>query len=515
MRTTTALLAGAIAIALSGCYEGEVPGTTTRAPANTATPGNATSTLKLISSNPRQNEPSASLTGDITFTLSESLDPSSVGAETVQLTPAVAEAGHTGHSMGLGTASGLNSSLISLLGPDSNALNIELPITPGATVKGFVRPGADDRTIIFTPNNQLMPGMTYEIALHGLKTKNSGTVSDHFVPLTFTTAATVATRLVNKEGTIKTSVLKFEAGGHTVTRYPGEFPPGIEIPTTVVPDRIIKHDFTLPSATNFIANPAESVTYDPINAIKHYSANILNGGSTVLASAVFTDPGPNTNWGDADDLIHTYTETAGNQQKLFLGIQGASWPFSDRGDTTKLSLHEITVMVYDPINARSLQKHIWYTPKGLSDAEKQATAAPGVILPPSSGSVSNYHDYRYGTGVTNNGKLLARLRVYASPTGQAFSSTDVVRYCREYSYNEKGQLVKLVDYSYPTPPLVPGATETCPAANDRRLLFYTLNDYDLTTGATTKVIAKRPTVAKQAEIAATDVEMYIVYFEPR
>jgi|GEM_PF-3322645 len=504
MFSTTRLLIAAIAITFVGCYEGEADA--------------IASPLRLISSTPNQNEPQASLVGDITLTLSEPLLAASVSGETVQLIPSVAGAGDTGHSMGPGTMTSMSSSLISLLGTDFTDNSMQ----PGTTIKGFVRPGVDDKTIVFTPNTQLMAGMTYEIALHGLTLKTGRIVSDHFVPLTFTTASTVATRLINKEvqdeKTMirgKTSVLKFEADGHTVTLYPGQLPLGTEIPSALVADKITKHDSMLAGATNFIANPVSSLSYVPAGTLKAYTANILNGGTTVLASATFDSAGPNNIWGDSDDFISSYTETLGNLQKTFIAAKGVSWPFSTRTDATKFKPHDTSVMVYDPVNARSLLKHIRFNGKnanGLAEAQKQANAPAGTVLPPAVGSVLDYHDYRYGTGVTNNGKLLVRLRAYPAANSVAFSSTDTLGYCREYSYNAKGQVVNVLDYSYPSGQLIPGVVETCPAADNRRLLLYTLTEYDGTTGATLKMTTKRP-VGPGATEGPTDIEMYIVYFE--
>jgi len=498
MGTGTKQLVLVLAITVAGCYEGEVDP--------------VASPLRLISSTPKQNEPQASLVGDITLTLSESLLAASVSGETVQLIPAVAGAGDTGHSMGAGTMSSMSSSLISLLGTDYTDNSMQ----PGTTIKGLVRPGVNDKTIVFTPIFQLMAGMTYEIALHGLTLKTGRIVSDHFVPLTFTTASTVATRLVNKEAN-KTSTLKFEADGHTVSLYPGQFPRGTDIPPGLAAEKVTKHDSLLLGATSFIANPVDSLTYVPASTLKTYTANILNGGTKVLASATFDGAGPNNIWGDSDDLISSYTETLGNLQKTFIAPPGASSPFSNLTDTTKFSPHDTSVMVYDPVNARSLLKHIRFNGKNanaLADAQKQANAPAGAVLPPAVGSVLDYHDYRYGAGVTNNGKLLVRLRAYPAPDHAAFSSTDTIRYCREYSYNAKGQLDKVSDYSYSPEQLIPGAVETCPAADKRVLLLYTTTEYDSTTAATVKMTTKRPAKPSATE-GPTDIEMYIVYFEPQ
>lgn len=524
--TTKRLLVGAVAMALTGCYEGEMPlGTAPPAP---ATPTKTLLPLRLVSSTPKLNEPRAPLTGDITFTLSEGLVKSSIGNDTVQLTPSVAGAGHTGHSMGPGTVNALSSSLISLIGVSDELKNPDCPnladclLTPGTSVSGIVQAGDDDRTIIFRPNSQLMPGMTYEIALHGLKLTDGRTVSEHMAPLTFTTANTVATRLVHRDSNI-TSTMKFDGNSHTVSFYPGQFPLGTDIPANLAPEAVTKHDTPLATATNFISNPVSSITYKPVNTISRFSAAVLDGGSSTIAIATFLGAGANNIWGNSDDLVSSYVENTGNIQKLFISNSASGSPFSERNKTGDrigfgFSLHDVSVMVYDALDARTLLKHIrydWRNAKGISDATKQSNATPGEVLTPSAGSVADYHDYRYGTNVTNKGRLLARLRVYPPLDTAAFGSTDAVRYCREYSYNSKGQLVKTTDFSYRTPILIPsGNIEACPTANERRLLLYTITEYDQTTNTTAKIIAKRMGGVSTTE-GSSDIEMLVAYFEPR
>lgn len=527
--TTMRLFVGAVTMALVGCYEGEMP--LGAAPPATVTPTKTLLPLRLVSSTPKLDEPRAPLTGDITFTLSESLVKSSIGNDTVQLSPSVEGAGHTGHSMGPGTVNALSSSLISLIGVSDDMNNPNNPnladrlLTPGTSVSGVVQAGDDDRTIIFRPNKQLMPGMTYEIALHGLKLTDGRTVSEHMAPLTFTTANTVATRLVNRDSNI-TSTLKFDGNSHTVSFYPGQFPLGTDITANLAPEAVTKHDTPLATATNFLSNPVSSITYKPVNTLKFYRADVLDGGNAVLANVTFAGAGPNNSWGDNDDLVSSYVENTGNLQKLFIANKASGSPFSTRTITGKdatFDYHDVSVMVYDPLNARTLLKHIrydWRTANGVSDATKQSKAAPGEVLTPTAGSVADYHDYRYGTNVTNKGRLLARLRLYPPTNTAAFGSTDIVRYCREYSYNTKGQLAKTTDYSFSTAigntVLIPSSNiEACPTANGRVLLLYTMTEYDAVTSATAKIISKRPKVAFSAAESPDDVEMLVAYFEPR
>ena len=151
------------AILLSGCYEGA-------GPVGPVKPAASLLPLRLVSSTPIQGEKRAPLFGDITFTLSEDLVASSISSETVQLSPSAAGVGHSGHSLGPGAVNALGGTLISLLGSDNTANLVDQVITPGATIMGQVRLNNDERTVVFTPNNQLMSGMTYTIALHGVDT---------------------------------------------------------------------------------------------------------------------------------------------------------------------------------------------------------------------------------------------------------------------------------------------------------------------------------------------------------
>lgn len=503
------------AILLSGCYEGA-------GPVGPVKPAASLLPLRLVSSTPIQGEKRAPLFGDITFTLSEDLVASSISSETVQLSPSAAGVGHSGHSLGPGAVNALGGTLISLLGSDNTANLVDQVITPGATIMGQVRLNNDERTVVFTPNNQLMSGMTYTIALHGIKSKDGRTFNEHFVPLTFTTAKTIATRLVNYEVKL-TSILKTEESGHSVSFYPGTFRLGEQIPPALSPTQIAKHDSTLATATNFIVNPVSSITYKPIDTIKRYSANVLEEGKTV-ALANFSSAGPNNVWGDSDDLVSSYIESSGRLQKVFISDTShfGDASFSGRAVVGQFIMHDMSVMLYDAVNKRSLLKHITYTSKNsnaVNDATAQANAATGEVTTPSEGAVLDYHDYIYGKGVTNKGRLLVRLRLKPAPNTRAYSSTDKLTYCREFSYNMLGQLVKLTDYQYGTAmelaSLSPSAAyETCPTDSTRRLLLYTINEYDQSTGAMAKLTSKRPSASLNTAETPADGTIMEAFFEP-
>ena len=535
MRTTMIALTCAIATLILGCGEG--------------VSGDGTGALAVIAATPSQNSPNATLVGEVSVTVSDALLASSVNNDTVTLTPEKAATGHSGHGAPMPGMSSTNSSLSSIGGAD---LDMDDYLTPSGSVRGTAALDPADKsekTIIFTPTSPLMPGTKYSLSVHGLKTKAGKSLTDHAIPLTFTTAASVAARMVevdtvNTPPRHRTSLLEFNdsLGAHVVKRYSGQFMLG-ETPPDSALTGTIRHNASLigltdaASANAYITDKAISISLDKNNLITRYEAKINStgpGNSTVTAVVRAVDKGftgnnvPDMKWGDENDLISEFTITTGKLGKTYEALFGgeinnpdAKHRFSERDDVSKFLLDEINVMFYDPADAKTLFKHIRFSNTGDEAALAQSNATQ--LLSPTATDVKYYHDYRYTAtnSVSTRGRLAIRVRAKPSGTSAPYGASDTMTECREVSYFESSSalanMVNVVkNYRYSgTSVLVPNANAiTCPVNTNRTLRSYTQNDYN--TNGTLKIITtKKPTGADiGANNGANDTLTNIIYFEP-